>query len=144
MHGIILGKVSSMHKKNSTIISIVFFFSVLNLAPYFMISCTETDGENHIENVFNRCCASSMHTTYHHSMKNNETNFSVTHCKCSINISSGEYLAYHTDKILINQNISFFITEAKGEITNERNFLSYKSESPPISVNLIKSSVLLI
>jgi hypothetical protein len=133
-----------MLKNNTIIILILLFFSLLNVAPYFMIRCTETDGNNHMENVFNRCCTSPMHTMQHSSKQSNEAAFSVRHCQCSVNISSGEYLIPHTDKILTGQDIMTYTAEMQGEIKIERSFSGYKSESPPLSINLVRSAVLLI
>lgn len=133
-----------MLKNNTIIILILLFFSLLNVAPYFMIRCTETDGNKHMENAFNRCCDSSMHTMHHNSADKNETAFSASHCKCYVNISGGEYLIPHTDKIPASQDIAICSAETQGEITNERDFFSYTSESPPISIHLVKSAVLLI
>ena len=132
-----------MFKKNTIATFMMVVFLVLILAPYFMINCTEPDGNNHIENVFNRCCP-SMHGMNHQPASNKEAALSNSHCKCSVNLSSEEYLPPHSEKILVNQEVMTYSTEIQSKPGVEKNLLSYKSESPPLSLDLVISTVLLI
>lgn len=133
-----------MFKKNTISALVIVVFSVLILAPYFMINCTEPDGNSRIENVFNRCCPSSMHGMHHHPINDKETTVSKSHCKCSVNFSSEEYITPHSDKFSTNKDLHTYNSVFNGKIIQERNFLSYKSESPPLSLDLVISTVLLI
>lgn len=132
-----------MFKKNTIAALVMMVFSVLILAPYFMINCTEPDGNSHIENVFNRCCP-SMNGMNHHPINNKETAVSKSHCKCSVNFSSEEYIIPHSDKFSINKGFHTYNSVFNDKIISEKKFLSYKSESPPLSLDLVISTVLLI
>ena len=129
---------------NPILIFTLFLFTVLNFAPFFMINCVETNGNNHIENLLTRCCTSSMPHMNNMASSKKSLSINQSHCLCSVNITGGEYILPNHDKYI--PDLSFNLNEViKEEIISENeDFPVYNSESPPISINLVRTTVILI
>lgn len=133
-----------MLKQHTIILFTLLLFSILNFAPYYMVNCTETNGSAHLENIFNRCCNSSMAQKNKMSMEHTGVFFGMNHCKCSVEISGGEYIIPNIDKS-ISYKVLITDNSDSNEHTKQEKFIpTYTTESPPISINLVRTSVLLI
>lgn len=134
-----------MIKRNTIIILTIIFFTVLNLAPFLMVSCTETDGSKHLENIFNWCCSSSMPCTDCKTVAYKTVSITASHCLCSTNITSQVYLIPKYDTAdIVNISTSLFNRIKENILINNNNISTCTSELPPISNNLAKSTILLI
>ena len=132
-----------MIKTKTIKISVLLFFISLNIGPFFMISCTEMDGKIRNENIFNRCCPAGMlsltHTPEH---ADKLTNY-LSHCSCSVNLSSSEYIS-PADLNSFTATCCIF-TGGSLTASNDHNCsTAYTSEFPPVSINIVDAEVLLI
>ncbi len=119
-------------------------FTTLTLEPFFMIDCTETDGNNHLENVFNECTTASSLQMDHSSQNGEEIYLAEHQCKCRVEIADEEFLILNIDKIQLDGSQSAENIKWEEPVTSARNFQTNKTESHPISINLVESEVILI
>jgi hypothetical protein len=133
-----------MIRKNTIVFSTVFLFACLNFMPFFLIDCTETNGSSHLENVFNKCCSSSIMHMKHMSVHSKGEAFRESCCLCFESIAGGDYIIPNVDKHVVGLSTFIFPGIVQNTLEKDRNLIAFISESPPISTYLIETEVLLI
>lgn len=133
-----------MLKKYTIVFPSLMLFTALNFEPFFIIDCTGINGNSHLDNIFNGCCTVSMSWMNHSSQNPKEIFLVESHFNYFIEITSEEYLIVNNDN---NQSDGSApvnaITYTELAISN-RIFQTNKAESHPISINLVRSEVILI
>ena len=77
-------------------------------------------------------------------MNHNGIFLDVSRCKCSVDINGGEYVIPNMEKCIANKVLAANNSDFGEFQIKETVFSTNTSESPPITIDLVRTTVLLI
>lgn len=80
----------------------------------------------------------------HMSMNHSGIFLGVSHCKCSVDINGGEYIVPNIEKYTYHKVLINGYLKSNEHLKQEIIFPTLTTESPPISIDLVSTIVLLI